>query len=95
MHSLALGILATGTGTGITALELYTGLVGRALRVGGAFGATRGWSAIVVRQTTADSLTLRIPALCIGTARRRLTGIHINWGRESCRYWRGGKRGVT
>lgn len=95
MHSLALGILATGTGTGITALELYARLVGGTLRVGGTFGTTRGWGAIVIRQTTADSLTLRIPALCIGTARRRLTRIHINLDRESCRWWRGGERGVT
>lgn len=83
-HRLTLGILATGAGTGIATAELYASLVRWTLRVGGAFGSTRGWSAIVIRHATADGLTLRILALSIGTARRGLAGIHINGDRESC-----------
>lgn len=79
---LALGELATGSGTGIAALLIQAGQVRGTVRVDHALGSALGWDTKVARQAGADGLLVGHATLGIVAAGRGLTGVQGFHGRS-------------
>lgn len=63
-----LGVLTTGTGTGISAFLVDTRKLSGAIRIDGALGATMRWATEVVGLAGTDSLILLVATGGIETA---------------------------